>query len=269
MVPTQEVKEPMYDKQPNLRLRLMAERLRLTPDSRPRNRQVAKIAAHHIPARERQNVGRVVFAHELAVQPPQLAVARDADGQLCWSPERWQRSRNRRLRCSPRQYSAQKGRRHRCPDRLHHLDVDPPAPASPATRRHWRELWPDNCPLVISTLAFLHGRLALALILFAAILGVWGSGGFLLRRQVSPGFRSSYVLMIALTALQGLIGLVLITMTRPHELVHVVYGAFAIVFLPGVYFWAARGSRVREAAFMAASCWIVAIAYGRGILTGA
>src|SRR5262249_41276193 len=74
--------------------------------------------------------------------------------------------------------------------------------------------------------------------------------------------------MIALTGVQGLMGVALIAVARPREIVHVVYGAFAIIFLPGVYFWAARGSRAREAALMAASCWIVAIAYGRGILTG-
>jgi hypothetical protein len=122
---------------------------------------------------------------------------------------------------------------------------------------------------VIETLAFFHGRLALALILFAALLGIWGSASFLIRRQVSGSFRASYVLMIALTAVQGLFGLVLITMTRPHELLHVVYGAFAILFLPGVYFWVGRGSRAREAAFLAVACWVVAVAYGRGILTGA
>jgi len=122
---------------------------------------------------------------------------------------------------------------------------------------------------VIDTLVFLHARLALALILFAAILGVWGSVGFVIRRQVSAGFRSSYVLMIALTGVQGLMGVALIAVARPREIVHVVYGAFAIIFLPGIYFWAARGSRTREAALMVASCWIVAIAYGRGILTGA
>jgi len=122
---------------------------------------------------------------------------------------------------------------------------------------------------VIDTLVFLHARLALALILFAAILGVWGSVGFVIRREVSAGFRSSYVLMIALTGVQGLMGVALIAVARPREIVHVVYGAFAIIFLPGIYFWAARGSRTREAALMAASCWIVAIAYGRGILTGA
>jgi heme A synthase len=121
---------------------------------------------------------------------------------------------------------------------------------------------------VIGILDFLHQRLGIALILFAAALGVWGTVSFLTRRQVSPGFRSSYVLMIALTGLQGALGIVLITMTQPRELLHVVYGAFAFLFLPGIYFWAGRGTRAREAAFLAAACWIVAIAFGRGITTG-
>ena len=122
---------------------------------------------------------------------------------------------------------------------------------------------------MIGILDFLHQRFAFALILFAAALGVWGMVSFLTRRQVSPGFRSSYVLMIVLTGIQGVLGLVLITMTQPRELLHVVYGAFAFLFLPGVYFWAGRGTRAREAAFLAAACWIVAIAFGRGIMTGA
>jgi heme A synthase len=121
---------------------------------------------------------------------------------------------------------------------------------------------------VIGILSFLHQRFAFALILFAALLGIWGTVSFLRTRQVSAGFRSSYVLMIALTGIQGALGLILITMTQPKELLHVVYGGFAFLFLPGVYFWAGRGTKAREAAFLAAACWIVAIAFGRGILTG-
>src|SRR5262245_62335228 len=74
--------------------------------------------------------------------------------------------------------------------------------------------------------------------------------------------------MIALTGVQGLMGVALIAVARPREIVHVVYGAFAIIFLPGIYFWAARGSRTPEAALMAASSWIVAIGYRRGIMPG-
>jgi heme A synthase len=116
---------------------------------------------------------------------------------------------------------------------------------------------------------FLHGRFAIALILFAVILGVWGTASLATRRQVGPSFRASFVLMIGLTAVQCLAGLAVFLLGgRPREILHVVYGIFAIVFLPGLYFFAARGSRTREAMLLAISCWIVAIAYGRGIMTG-
>lgn len=121
---------------------------------------------------------------------------------------------------------------------------------------------------MLPIIVFLHNRLALALMLFAVVLGLWGSLSFVTRKQVSPGFRSSYVLMIVLTAIQGLLGLVLIAVARPDNLLHVVYGAFAFLFLPGIYLWAGRGGRAREAAFLAAACWIVAIAYWRGFSTG-
>jgi heme A synthase len=120
----------------------------------------------------------------------------------------------------------------------------------------------------LNTVAFVHQRFAFALLIFAVILGLWGGFQFLRNRAISGGFRSSYLLMIGLLAVQGLLGVVSLTSFRPREILHVVYGIFAIVFLPGVYFYAARGSRAREAAFMAASCWIVAVAFGRGITTG-
>lgn len=119
-------------------------------------------------------------------------------------------------------------------------------------------------------IVFLHGRFAIALILYAIILGIWGTASLAFRRRVSGSFRASFVLMIGLTALQCLAGLLAFLFgTRPKEILHVVYGIFAIVFLPGLWFFAARGSRTREAMLLAISCWIVAIAYGRGIMTGA
>jgi len=130
---------------------------------------------------------------------------------------------------------------------------------------------------MFSFVVFLHQRFAIALILYAAILGLWGLIQTWRRSQVSAGFRSSFVLMIALTAVQGLAGLgALLSGGRPHELLHVVYGIFAVIFLPGVYFYAAgkgpksgtEAGRMREAAFLTGACWIVAIAFGRGLLTG-
>ena len=55
---------------------------------------------------------------------------------------------------------------------------------------------------------------------------------------------------------------------RPHYLLHLVYGVFATVFLPGVYAYTSRGVRDREAVLLAAACWIVLVAYGRGYMTG-
>lgn len=123
--------------------------------------------------------------------------------------------------------------------------------------------------VALGFIQYLHERFAVALILYAGLLGIWGGFQFFRSRDVSAGFRSSYLLMIGLLALQGLLGVVLLIGHRqPHEWpLHVVYGIFAIVFLPGVYFYAARGSRLREAAFMATSCWVVLVAFVRGNLT--
>jgi hypothetical protein len=75
--------------------------------------------------------------------------------------------------------------------------------------------------------------------------------------------------MAGLTAVQGLFGLALfVTGHPPTRLLHVVYGIFAVLFLPGAYLWAQGGSKRREAIILAAAAWIVAIAYFRGISTG-
>ena len=117
-------------------------------------------------------------------------------------------------------------------------------------------------------LSFLHGRLAISLVLFALILGVWGTYQFLRRRAVSGGFRSAYLLLAALAIIQSLVGAAEYTTgLRPGNALHVVYGIFAVLFLPGIYFLGHR-RRDREAAFLATACWVVLIAFARGITTG-
>lgn len=121
---------------------------------------------------------------------------------------------------------------------------------------------------LIEFAAFLHNRFAVALIALAVILGLWGSFQLLAARAVSGGYRTSYLAMTGLTAVQGLAGMAALTQFRPRELLHFVYGLFAVAFLPGAYVYAGRGSRLREAATLAIACWIVAIAYARGFTTG-
>jgi hypothetical protein len=53
-----------------------------------------------------------------------------------------------------------------------------------------------------------------------------------------------------------------------HDGLHLIYGIFAVIFIPGVYVYVNRTDRAREAAFLAMACWIVLIAFFRGRATG-
>lgn len=120
-----------------------------------------------------------------------------------------------------------------------------------------------------ASLAFLHGLGARALLVFAILLAIWGTYRYFRNAEVTAGFRSSYLVMAGLTALQGLVGLAAFALGgRPTTLLHLVYGAFAVLFLPGAYLYAHGGSRRREAVILAGAAWVVSIAYFRGIATG-
>lgn len=118
-------------------------------------------------------------------------------------------------------------------------------------------------------LALLHGYGARVLLLFAIALAVWGTYGYFTNRPISGGFRSSFLILAGLTPVQGLIGVVVFALgSRPTELLHVVYGIFAVIFLPGAYVYSRSGSQRRETVILAGACWIVSIAFYRGIATG-
>ena len=121
----------------------------------------------------------------------------------------------------------------------------------------------------MDALRFLHGYGARVLLIYAVVLAVWGTYRYFRNQELSGGYRSSYLIMAGLTALQGVIGLTAFALGgRPTELLHIVYGVFAVIFLPGVYLYAQGGSRRREAVIMAGAAWVVSIAYLRGIATG-
>jgi heme A synthase len=123
---------------------------------------------------------------------------------------------------------------------------------------------------VLETLAFFHSLGARVLLLLAIVLGVWGAYHYFRQTRLSGGFRSTYLILAGLTALQGLFGLAaLLTGGSPTRgILHMVYGAFAVLFLPGAYLYSHGGTDRREALILAGAAWIVAIAYFRGISTG-
>lgn len=122
----------------------------------------------------------------------------------------------------------------------------------------------------MAAVAFFHSYGARVLLIFAILLGLWGTFLYFRNLRVSGGFRSSYLIMAGITLLQGLFGLgALVLGGFPHEgILHMVYGAFAVLFLPGAYLYSHGGADRRETLILAGACWIAAIAYFRGIATG-
>jgi len=122
---------------------------------------------------------------------------------------------------------------------------------------------------VLGALDFLHSFGARALVLYAVVLGLWGTYSYFRHDHVSGGFRASFLTMAGLVVVQGALGgVVFLGAQRPHELLHVVYGIFSALFLPGAYVYAHAGSPRREALVLAGAAWIVSVAFVRGIATG-
>ena len=119
------------------------------------------------------------------------------------------------------------------------------------------------------TLVFLHSYGARVLLILSVVLGIWGTYQYFRNRPISGGFRSGFLIMAGLTAVQGLIGLGNYAFgLHPKTLLHVVYGIFAVIFLPGAYLYTRNANKRREAVILAGACWIVSIAFFRGIATG-
>jgi hypothetical protein len=118
-------------------------------------------------------------------------------------------------------------------------------------------------------LGSIHSFTARVLLAYAVVLGIWGTYKYFRNQELGGGFRAGYLIMAGLTVIQGLLGLAAFGLgARPTELLHIVYGIFAVIFLPGAYVYAQGGSRRRETVILAGAAWIVSIAYLRGIATG-
>ena len=123
---------------------------------------------------------------------------------------------------------------------------------------------------MLDTLSTLHRFGGTVLLLYAVLLGLWGTYHYIRNQRLSGGFRSSYLIMAALIPIDGLLGLgALLASGHPREgILHMVYGVFAVLFIPGAYLYSRGGTDRRETLILAGASWIVAIAFFRGIATG-
>ncbi|HKC20331.1 MAG TPA: hypothetical protein VKE27_11965 [Candidatus Dormibacteraeota bacterium] len=123
---------------------------------------------------------------------------------------------------------------------------------------------------MLDALAGFHRFGGTVLLIYAVLLGLWGTYHYVRNQRLSGGFRSSFLIMAGLIPIQGLLGLgALLASGHPREgILHIVYGIFAVLFIPGAYLYSRGGTDRRETLVLAGASWIVAIAFFRGIGTG-
>jgi heme A synthase len=121
----------------------------------------------------------------------------------------------------------------------------------------------------LDVVKFLHAVGARALVVFAVVLALWGTYHYIRKRDLPSLFRRAYLGLFGLTALQGLLGLLAFALgDHPTEFVHIAYGIFALIFLPGAYISSSPRPHRNETLILAVALWIVSVAYVRGIVTG-
>lgn len=97
-------------------------------------------------------------------------------------------------------------------------------------------------------LTFLHARIAVAAILFAAICGIWGVYNFLRKEGISGNYWGTLAIGELLMIAQGVLGVILwLEAHRPaRPAIHILYGVVAIVTWPAAYIYTQGRDTHRE-----------------------
>jgi heme A synthase len=114
----------------------------------------------------------------------------------------------------------------------------------------------------------LHLRIAISLVLYYTILGIWGIFLAIRKSPLSPGYRGALVIGVGLGVVQALIGVFLVLSgLRPLDNLHFLYGASVILTLPLVMSYIVDKKFSRPLAFGLASLFMAGLAI-RAITTG-
>ena len=114
----------------------------------------------------------------------------------------------------------------------------------------------------------LHLRIAISLVLYYTILGIWGVVLGIRKSPLSPGYRGALVIGVGLGVVQALLGVYLVLSgLRPADNLHFLYGASVILTLPLVMSYIVDKKFSRPLAFGLASLFMAGLAI-RAITTG-
>lgn len=123
----------------------------------------------------------------------------------------------------------------------------------------------------MSVLVQLHGVLSNAAVLFFLLLGLWGLFRAIRKHGVDPSYLGALVIGELIFVVQALMGIVLaIGGASPGRgLIHYIYGAFALVALPGLFaFTRGDDSNTAQWYYALATLFLFGVAL-RAIGTGA
>lgn len=105
----------------------------------------------------------------------------------------------------------------------------------------------------------LHASIYTMTLILTGGLTLWALFFIATGRPVDGAFRSTYILMVGVAVVQGLIGVVMVLESlRPAQSWHYLYGISLVVFMGAGYVFATRGDQRREAlilGFMSAAAF--------------
>jgi heme A synthase len=114
----------------------------------------------------------------------------------------------------------------------------------------------------------LHQLIARALVLYFALVGIWGVFVGLRRAEFNSSFRGALIIGVGLGVVQAVVGLVLVfSGQRPADNLHYLYGASVILTLPLVASYISDKKFSRPLAYGLASLFMAGLAI-RAITTG-
>jgi hypothetical protein len=88
----------------------------------------------------------------------------------------------------------------------------------------------------MESIVLVHGALSRTIAIFFLLLGLWGLVRAIRGQAVTGSYLGALVIGEVLFALQAILGLVMIVGGEaPARVVHLIYGTFALVALPGLF----------------------------------
>ncbi|MDX1616879.1 MAG: hypothetical protein R3300_21405 [Candidatus Promineifilaceae bacterium] len=88
----------------------------------------------------------------------------------------------------------------------------------------------------METIAEIHRLLSNTIWLFFLLLGVWGIFRALRNQEVGPSYLGALVIGEGLFVIQAILGTILwLAGERPGRTIHLLYGVFVLVALPGLF----------------------------------